>query len=83
MSAQRPNAEVLTMKRFRLRLSWLMWLVAIAAAFLGGIQYGEYRAAARRQSIVVFTPDGKIARSFVDKVEVTKNPNIFTPDTGP
>jgi len=71
------------MKRFRFRLSWLMWLVAVAAAFLGGIRYGEYRAAARRQSIVAFTPDGKLARSFVYKVEVTKNPNMFTPDTGP
>jgi hypothetical protein len=35
------------MKRFRLRLSWLMWLVAIAAAFLAGVRYGEYRAGPR------------------------------------
>jgi hypothetical protein len=36
------------MKRFRLRLSWLLWLVAIAAAFLAGVRYGEYRAGPRR-----------------------------------
>ncbi len=35
------------MKRFRLRLSAILWLVAIAAAFLAGIRYGEYRATAR------------------------------------
>ena len=34
------------MRRFRLRLSWLLWLVAIVAAFLAGIRYGEYREAA-------------------------------------
>ena len=37
------------MKRFRFRLSTLSWLVALAPAFLGGIRYGEYRAAARTQ----------------------------------
>ncbi len=36
------------MKRFQLRLRSLLWLVAIAAAFLGGIRYGEYRVEARR-----------------------------------
>jgi hypothetical protein len=36
------------MKRFRLRLSVLLWLVAIAAAFLAGVRYGEYRAGLRR-----------------------------------
>jgi hypothetical protein len=35
------------MKRFRLRLSVLLWLVAIAAAFLAGVRYGEYRAELR------------------------------------
>ena len=40
------------MKRFRLRLSWLLWLVVVAAAFLGGIRYGEYRAEARWTTIV-------------------------------
>ena len=35
------------MKRFRLRLSVLLWLVAVAAAFLAGVRYGEYRAAPR------------------------------------
>ena len=36
------------MKRFRLRLSVLLWLVAIAAAFLAGVRYGEYREGLRR-----------------------------------
>jgi hypothetical protein len=36
------------MKRFRLRLSVLLWLVVIAAAFLAGVRYGEYRAGLRR-----------------------------------
>jgi hypothetical protein len=35
------------MKRFRLRLSVLLWLVALAAAFLAGVRYGEYRAGPR------------------------------------
>jgi hypothetical protein len=37
----------MNMKRFRLRLSSLLWVVAVAAAFLGGVRYGEYREAAR------------------------------------
>ena len=36
-----------TLKRFRLRLSSILWLVALGAAFLAGIRYGEYRATAR------------------------------------
>jgi hypothetical protein len=36
------------MKPYRLRLSALLWLVAVVAAFLAGIRYGEYRAEARR-----------------------------------
>jgi hypothetical protein len=36
-----------TMKRFRLRPSSILWLVALAAAFLAGIRYGEYRAPRR------------------------------------
>ena len=39
------------MKRFRSRLSSILWLVA---AFLAGIRYGEYRAEASRKSIDVF-----------------------------
>jgi hypothetical protein len=35
------------MKRFRLRLSSILWLVVIAAAFLAGIRYGEYRVTGR------------------------------------
>ena len=30
------------------RLSVLMWLVALVAAFLGGMRYGEYREAANQ-----------------------------------
>jgi hypothetical protein len=45
------------MKRFRLRLSVLLWLVAIAAAFLAGVRYGEYRAELRR-------PVGSIVRAI-------------------
>lgn len=41
------------MKRFRLRLSTLLWLVAFIAAFLGGIRYGEYREAARTTKLNV------------------------------
>jgi hypothetical protein len=52
-----------TMKRFRLRLSSIMWLVVIAAAFLAGIRYGEFRATARRgnrrvvRTMVLSTPE--------------------------
>ena len=35
------------MNRFRLRLSSILWLVALVAAFLAGIRYGEYRATPR------------------------------------
>jgi hypothetical protein len=34
--------------RFRLRLSSILWLVALVAVFLAGVRYGEYRAVARR-----------------------------------
>jgi hypothetical protein len=40
-----------TMNRFRLRLSSILWLVALAAAFLAGIRYGEYRAP-RRSGVI-------------------------------
>jgi hypothetical protein len=43
------------MKRFRLRLSVLLWLVAIAAAFLAGIRYGEYRAGLSQQVFTITT----------------------------
>jgi hypothetical protein len=36
------------MKRSRSGLSSLLWLVALVAAFLGGIRYEQSRAAARR-----------------------------------
>jgi hypothetical protein len=39
------------MKRFRVRLSSLLWLVVFAAVFLAGVRYGEYRAESNRQSV--------------------------------
>jgi hypothetical protein len=33
--------------RWKFRLSSLLWLVAIAAAFLAGVRYGEYRTSRR------------------------------------
>ncbi len=45
------------MKRFRLRLGVLLGLVAIAAVFLAGVRYGEYRAGLRR-------PVGSIVRAI-------------------
>jgi hypothetical protein len=70
------NAELPAMKRFRLRVrlsSWL-WLVAIAAAFLGGIRYGEYREAARtepafRTTNIVLSPE------FLAKAKVFTQPH--------
>jgi hypothetical protein len=51
MSAPSAVAEAPTMKRFQLRLAWLLWFVAVIAAFLGGVRYGEYREATRRKSV--------------------------------
>ena len=48
------DSGVPTMRRFRLRLSSILWLVALVAAFLAGIRYGEYRAEANKISINVF-----------------------------
>jgi hypothetical protein len=45
------------MKRFQLKLSSLFWLVAVAVAFLVGIRYGEYRAEARRPTIIGVLPE--------------------------
>jgi hypothetical protein len=59
-SAPNTNTEVPTMKRFRLRLSVLLWLVAIAAAFLAGVRYGEYRAGPRPQVRPFFITNGRI-----------------------
>jgi hypothetical protein len=66
------------MKRFRLRLSWLLWLVAIAAAFLAGVRYGEYRAGpcggnprpyfyTNHQSSKVVLPPAEVADSVEPK----------------
>jgi hypothetical protein len=46
------------MRWMRLRLTSLLWLVAIVAAFLGGVRYGEYRAAPRWRSITVYSTGG-------------------------
>jgi hypothetical protein len=56
------------MKQFRLRLSSILWLVAIAAAFLAGIRYGEHRAAARR---------GGVVRSLQIQVNGGRNPTTI------
>ena len=62
------NTETLTMKRFRLKLSSLLWLVVLAAVFLAGVRYGVYRAEANKQSVVIYTNGGKIVR-HVSNVE--------------
>jgi hypothetical protein len=59
------------MKRFRLRLSSLLWLVAVAAAFLAGIRYGEYRAAAPPRLQVVLSP---LSPTEVAKLKSVKSP---------
>jgi hypothetical protein len=80
------NTRASGMPRFRLRISTLLWLVAIAAAFLAGIRYGEYRAAARGQWDVIFLNDGRVVRSTRTivraEIDVTKNPVTITPATG-
>jgi hypothetical protein len=60
------------MKRFRLRLSVLLWLVAIAAAFLAGVRYGEYREGLRR-------PEGTIGRA----IEMRRPAKPITSHVGP
>jgi hypothetical protein len=61
------------MKRFQLRLAWLLWFVAIVAAFLGGMRYGEYREAAHRKSVtykvtkITFTRAGSVELSAKSK----------------
>jgi hypothetical protein len=73
------------MPRFRLRISTLLWLVAIVAAFLAGIRYGEYRAAARGQWDVIFLPSGRVEFDVAKNplaIDVTKNPVTITPATG-
>ncbi len=52
-------AEVLTMKRFRFRLSSLLWLVAVVAVILGGIRYRQDRAETSAEVVyrlLVLTP---------------------------
>jgi hypothetical protein len=59
----------------RLRLSSLLWLVLVAAAFLTGIRYGEYRAEARRgkqrvvRNMVLSTAEGETLKVQVYRGE--------------
>jgi hypothetical protein len=64
------------MKRFRLqlRLSSLMWLVAIAAAFLGGTRYGEYRESARTKPIFR-TTNIVVSRDFLARAKIFTQPH--------
>jgi len=68
------------MKRFQLRLAWLLWLVAIVAAFLGGMRYGEYRQAARRRSVAYKTTN--ITSPPSESAEFLGNAKLFTAPIG-
>ena len=61
------------MKRFR--LSSLMWLVAIAAAFLVGIRSGEFLEARRTPRPIVTN----ITLSAADSAEFQANLKVDTP----
>jgi hypothetical protein len=60
------------MKRFRLRLSVLLWLVAIAAAFLAGVRYGKYREGLHR-------PRGGVVRA----IDMNLRAKLITSHAGP
>jgi hypothetical protein len=84
MSVPRSNAEVLAMKRFRLRLSSLLWLVALAAAFLWGIRYGEYLESTRTMRPIIHNITLSPAESaeFESKLKLLR-PVKPTPDLKP
>ena len=65
------------MNTLRFRLSSQLWLVAIAAAFLGGIRYGEYRPTARTK--VTFRQNG-VVTTIVSPAELKL---VLKPHTGP
>jgi hypothetical protein len=72
------------MKPFRLRLRTLLWLVALAAAFLGGMKYGEYREARKRPvyrttKTIWWSPEESERRFGRAKVFTDK----YRPGTGP
>ena len=52
------------MTRFRLRLSSILWLVALVAAFLGGVRYWQDRAVTRAEALYRFLV---LSPSEVDK----------------
>jgi hypothetical protein len=56
------------MKRPQLRLAWLLWVVAIVAAFLGGVRYGEYREAARRKSVTYNITNLTLTHAEAEKI---------------
>jgi hypothetical protein len=63
------------MKRFRLRLSSLLWLVAVIAAFLGGIRFWQDRAATPAEAtyrLLVLSPPGP--DDFFASSKVTTHP---------
>jgi hypothetical protein len=51
MSGPKSDAEVATMKRFRFRISSLLWLVVVVAALLGGIRYWQDRRETRAEAL--------------------------------
>ena len=63
------------MKWFRMRLSALLWVVAVVAAFLGGMRYGEYRAkGTRRYTVFRMMPTTKPGEVKAAVVEVPPPP---------
>jgi hypothetical protein len=68
------------MKWLRLRLSTLLWLVALVAVFLGGIRYGEHREATRRLRLLHITLTSGESREFELKLKPVRP---VKPRTGP
>jgi hypothetical protein len=54
------GARSATMRRFRFRLSWCLWVVALVAAFLAGMRYGGDRARPKIRTIVVAGADERV-----------------------
>jgi hypothetical protein len=76
------NMETLTMKRVRLKLSSLLLLVVLAAVFMAGVRYGEYRTESNRQSArgyAISVSGGKIVRHVSDVEFKTDHPKL-TPE---
>jgi hypothetical protein len=69
------------MKRFRLKLSSILWLVALAAAFLAGIRYGEHRTQTDSTSMSLYTTSGKVVP--LSDVEIKMRPTTFAPTIEP